>query len=485
MIVVAVLLVAFGLGFWPPVAAYPPPPPTKKQLLGRLRKVQADMTKVEADESAELGKIWTRYAPQRTKLAKPLYKTFAEIGKLRHEEWTELSKAIDPAKVKAIKEKYAPDLAALEKQIKPKEEAMVKVTAKRDAEIAKLESDWSAELAKLDAPAIKAAELRVKERAELQGLIDTAKAKEIEATFSPKFAELDKKSQALTKAMAEANTKRLADNAAIQTALQAQLDTLDPPDNRLSAQVAQVRAERQAALADADTLEKKKEVQDGFDPQIKPLLAKAKDLEQDMAHAQRLAADQRGAAEAAYWATIAKLDPPEDRLEDKRILLYEEERAEIAKSADPAKVKAVHAKYDAQIETLNKKMQSREGDIAHLAHKKRELEAKIIAAWHAQMMKSDPSEEALELKVLVLKAKEQNEMRKALDPAKERAIHAKFEPKLMELGKKLYEQEQALSAVAQKQRDEMAKAIDNYNGKLAPMQKHANDLIVQFQTAKK
>jgi phage host-nuclease inhibitor protein Gam len=484
-IVASVLLVAFAVGFWPLASAYPPPPPTRKELLGKLHKVQADMNKLQSDEATELGKIYNHYAPLRGKAAGSLNKLRRDMAKLHNEEWTELSRAIDPAKVKAVKEKYAPQIADLEKQLKPKFEAMARMTEKRNDELARIESDWSIELAKLDAPGLKAAELRAKERIELHALIDPEKAKAIEADFAPQFADLEKKAKALSKAQEEANKKRLAEKAAAQEALQDQLKVLDPPEDRLEDQIAQLRAQRDTALADADTADKKKEVQAGFDTQIKAVQARVKELDQDMAVARHLALNQMAAADAAYWATLAKLDPPEDRLDARWAALHDAERTEIAKTADPAKVKAVHARYDAQIQVLEAKMQSREGEIVHLAHKKQEQEAKVIAAWYAQIMKVDPAQDALSYKLFVVKTKEQAELRKALDPGKEEAIRARFRPKFTDLQKKINDQEKDLSVLGQKQRDEMTKVIDRYNGKLTPMQKHAADLVEQIQKAKK
>jgi hypothetical protein len=484
-LVASVLLAGLVVGFWPAASAFPPAGPSRKDLLGKLAQVQADMNKQEIEEAKELGRIYERYAAERRKAATPLGKLFGELNKLRAEERAELAKAVDPAKVKAIKEKYAQQIADLEKQLKPKEEALAKLTAKRDAELAKIEGEWWAELTKLDAPALKVAELRAKERRELYGLIDPTKAKAIEAAYAPKFAELEKERKALAKALEEARAKRLADVAAARAGLQEQLNLLDPPEGRLADRIAQLRAERDASLADADTPEKKKEVQTGFDLEIKALQGRAKELGQDMALAQTQALNQIAAADAAYWAAVAKLDPPGDSLADKRARLHEQERAEIANTADPAKVKAIKAAYDAQIQALEAEMQSREGAIAQLAQKKRKEEAKVIAAWYAQFIKADPAQEALLYKLALVRVKEQAELGKALDPVKVEAVRAAFAPKFAEVQKKINDQEKALTVQTQKQREEMTKVIDKYALKLAPMQKHAAELIDQIQKAKR
>jgi hypothetical protein len=461
----------------------PPPPSPQKMLMIQLGKVHSDMQKIQADEVATLGKIHAKFAPERARHARRAAELLGELRKLHGEEWAQLKRALDSAKAKAIREKYATEIAEVEKKIVEKSAKIEQLMIKRNQEIIAAEKNWFETMTLLATPEKKLAELNAKEREALYKLFTGEKATAIHDAYGPKIAELEKKLAVMETTVGEANGTRQKARAALRSALNDKVALLDPPVDGLSAQLSGLKAERNAALALA-SVEENKAVLAEFNPQIEALLARMKPLQEDIALLRQVAANEEAAIDASYWASIAALDPPEENYADQIAALRDEEWEELWALEKSPKAKAIRAEYDSKKKAVLANIEHKE---ANLAKQNGTFQAninKIIKNSNSSIAALDVGDLKLEFKLMVLQAKEQVELRKAIDPAKAAAVHELFSEKIAEVKKKIIHQDEELGALALKQRGEMNKVIADHETRLAPLRKRAAELMTRLASGK-
>jgi hypothetical protein len=285
--------------------------------------------------------------------------------------------------------------------------------------------------------------------------------------------------------MSQANERRQEKIAKVEAELQEQLAQLDPPEDRLEDKLGLLWAQRKAGLAEATTVDARKALLAELDPAIKEMQQKKKALESAMEMARTLAKIKIQGIQAVYRTEMSIIDPPEDRMEGQVRRLRQEERTEIAKLADPTKVRAIQASFAPRIADLEKKINAQEGDKAQLIKKMQAEEAKIITAWHAQMAKIDPPADRLSHKLHMLREKEQAELRSALDSAKVAAIQAKYHSKIQDLLKKIQSRDEKIAQMAAKHHQDMNALIGGLQGKIASVEKQLGQALAQLALAKR
>ena len=197
-----------------------------------------------------------------------------------------------------------------------------------------------------------------------------------------------------------------------------------------------------------------------------------------------MAANEEAAIDSAYWAAVAAIDPPEDSLQDLATALWDEEWAELAALSEFAQPKAIRAEYDAKKKAIMSSIEHKEANLAKHFGPAQANMSKVIKNYNSSIAALDPGEMKLDYKLMLLQAKEQFELRKAIDPAKAAAVYEKFSAKIAATHKKIDKQNEEMAATAQKQHVAMYKVISNYEAKLAPLHKRANELMVKLASGK-
>ncbi len=224
VLLIALSAILTGVEAAPPTKPRKPPPPSpQKKLMIELGNVQAEIQKIQAEETIALGKVHAKYGPDRARHAHRVAELFADLRKLHAEEWAQLKLAIDPTKAKAIREKYATEMADLEKRIAQKAVKIEELTIKRDQDILAAEKKWFEAMLPLATPEKKLAELNAKEREALYKLFTGEKAKAIHDAYDSKIVALEKEITAMQTAVGEANATRRKARAAVKSALSEKL----------------------------------------------------------------------------------------------------------------------------------------------------------------------------------------------------------------------------------------------------------------------
>jgi chromosome segregation ATPase len=431
---------------------------------------------LQSEELRELIGIIKRRDAEIARLNQPQLQLRDALTKVRAREWAELRNSIDPAKAEAIRAKYKHEIEELVEKIKARESEMARLTAKMHADLAALDRARIDESAKLERPEVKIARLLAEERAELHKLLDPDKVESIRAEYSRKLAELEKKVLDLAQAKRRALEECEAGKAKIEAELAASLYKLDPPDDRMGSKLALVKAQWEVAMENASTADQRKEVQAIYDATVKALKEQANELRENKKFDRRLVKDRIAEVQAACQAKLAKLDPLADSLKDQIARLLQEEKDQIAKLADPRKVKEIHDRFDGQIKRLEQKIYSHDEETKR-AYKLEADKKKIIDAWRAELKKLD-SPDQLERKLYLLR--ERVELNQAFDPAKERAIREKFAGEISDLQKNLGKGHQEKAQMLLQISLDLQKTIDKFNRQLAPLEKRLADLIAQL-----
>jgi hypothetical protein len=149
------------------------------------------------------------------------------------------------------------------------------------------------------------------------------------------------------------------------------------------------------------------------------------------------------------------------------------------------KVKAIRASFAPKIASLEKKINTQEGDKALLTKKIQAEEAKIITAWQAQMAKIDPLADRLAYKLHLLQEKEQAELRAALDPAKVAAIQAKSQSKIQDLTKKIMVRDEKIVQLEGKYNQAMNTLNGSLQAKIGSVEKQLGEVLAKLAQTKR
>ncbi len=250
------------------------------------------------------------------------------------------------------------------------------------------------------------------------------------------------------------------------------------------AQLSRLRADRDAALNLAVTAEERKAVKAALDPMIELLKAREDPLKADIKLLKRVTDNEEAAIDAAFWAAVAALDPPEENLAHQIAALRDQEWEELIALEKSPQAKAIRAEYDTKKKGVLTSIEHKEANLAKQIGTIRARIAKINKDYDASITALDGGDVKLEFKLMVLHAKEQVELRKAIDPTKAAAVVEKFSEKMAEVKKKIKEADEELAAVALNQRNEMNKVIADYEVRLGPLHKRADYLRGRLASGK-
>jgi hypothetical protein len=161
-------------------------------------------------------------------------------------------------------------------------------------------------------------------------------------------------------------------------------------------------------------------------PRGHPHAKEIADLTRQIVHLRQEEANHLARIQAAFHQEVRKLDGGKESLESQIARLRHEESAALRKVFDLPRMRAIEAKYDAQVAELQKLVRAREARMANLARKKRAETAAVWAAYRARVAKLDDPDGRLETKLARLWDQQRVELLRLVDRTQYRVVGGKF-----------------------------------------------------------
>jgi hypothetical protein len=253
--------------------------------------------------------------------------------------------------------------------------------------------------------------------------------------------------------------------AKVQARYTAQIAALNL--QRLYAEIARVRGEKKTAVYKKASPDKLQAIQAKYQPQIQALVKKKKAAEIQIASLTRQKQVELAKTRATYSKRIAKLDPPEGKLE--RLLEIAMVDASIAayKLVDSAKAAEIRAKFQPQLKAMRGRIRARDVLLPSLDKQLNAQTAAIRAFYQARIAELDAAAERPELRMVRLLEARAFELANASDGKKRDQITADYIAKIAALQKLIDAKNERIALLTRQQNDQIAAVLAVYRGELA------------------
>jgi hypothetical protein len=444
-----------------------------------IKRIAAEIEKLQKEQQALLAKVQARYAAEVAALR--IATINAELARLRREKTGAVYKKADPVKLKVIQDKYQPQIQALSKNVKNAETQTAVLSKQKKAELAKVRAAYRTQIAKVDPAEVKLEILLARAEAQAAAaaykLIDAAKVADLRAKFQSQISNLRKRIRERDALLALLDPQLNAQMTAVSAFYQARIAELELAAERPGLQMVRLLEAKAFSLANATGAKQRDEINATYNGKIATVQQAIDAKNQRVATLVMKRDNQMAALRAAYQAELAKIVAPDVLLEAELALVWADQRAALLQYIAAVELDAFRATYISQIESLQARVRTKQATISRLNRERDALLAKIEADYLARLALLNPPGDLFQYQLLRLQERQWLETVWLFDPLIINPILAEYDGLIVALLVQLQQRQGRLAPLGQRAQADINRIVNDYNRRIAGLQQQILRLL--------